>query len=186
MSRSHSRHSNLRPLDVIAHLEMPRSAYSHLPTHVCVSLCLYLVIETVFLILYTFCSRKYTSVLLPFRTAVGVALRCGWLWSGGWREGGDAAVVCTQQQAETHTQHQRQQQVVLPVRHLGDRPSIMSWIKLWPCPDVLGRQNNTVKEMFRNNHCGSCLQFGLGCWWLAISQQPRSDWRQLPQPYTFN
>lgn len=56
--------------------------------------------------------------LLPFGTAVGVALSHGRLWLCVRRNGGDAAVVGTQQQAQTEAQHQRQHQVVLPLRHL--------------------------------------------------------------------
>lgn len=35
-------------------------------------------------------------VFVPFRTAVGVALRRGWLWFCGWRYSGEATVVGTQ------------------------------------------------------------------------------------------
>lgn len=34
MSRSDSRHRNLCPLAIIAHLKMPLSAYSHLPSQI--------------------------------------------------------------------------------------------------------------------------------------------------------
>lgn len=64
---------------------------------------------------YIYLSAKIKTVLLPLWTAVGVALSYGWFWFCGWRNSGDAAVVGTQQQAETHKQSQRQQQVVLPV-----------------------------------------------------------------------
>lgn len=60
-------------------------------------------------------SKNYIIVLVPFRTAVGVALSYGWLWFCIWRNSGDAALVGTQQQDKTQTQHQRQQQVILPV-----------------------------------------------------------------------
>lgn len=72
-------------------------------------------------------------VFLPFRTAVGVALRYGWLWFCGWRNCVDAAVVDTQQQAKTQTHHQRQQKVVLPVCNLKERALIISLAKQPQC-----------------------------------------------------
>ena len=66
------------------------------------------------------------SVLLPFRRAEGVAFSHGWLWLCGRRNSSDATVVGTQHQAETQAQHQRQQQVVLPVWYLADRALIIS------------------------------------------------------------
>ena len=60
---------------------------------------------------------NFLLITVPFWTAVGVALGCGWIWFCGCRNG-DAAVVDAQQEAEAQTQQKRQQQVILPVWHL--------------------------------------------------------------------
>lgn len=127
MSRSRSRHSNLCTLAVIANLEMPLSTYSYLPSPLELFLCHHVLKDTSEHLIFTpvncvinivshiFQQKVKLYVSLPFRAAVGVALRYGWLWFCGWRIGGDAAAVGTQQQAEKQTQHQGQQQVVVPV-----------------------------------------------------------------------
>lgn len=73
--------------------------------------------------MYIFSRMENCQVaLLPVRTAVRVALSCGRLWVCGWRDDGDMAAVGKQQQAETEAQQQRQHQVVVPVRHLQNKP----------------------------------------------------------------
>ena len=128
MTRSRSRHSNLCTLAVIANLEMPLSTSSHLSSPLESCLCDHVFKDSSQHLIFTPLNRviniasrifqqkaKLYDVSLPFRAAVGVALRYGWLWLCGRMIGGDAAAVGTQQQAEKQTQHQRQQEVVVPV-----------------------------------------------------------------------
>lgn len=194
MSRSHSRHCNLRTWAVKSHLEM----LTHINT---------LNLSFVFAItrFYTAescykgssCHYVYflwaESVSLPFRRAEGVAFCHGWLWLCGRRNSGDATVVCTQHQAETQAQHQRQQQVVLPVWYLADRALIVLVAAQQQCLTKLEsekysedsevsleKKNQDEKKQknldYKGRLCAWSIVSTSICSWLTVTDRLRTSW----------